>query len=145
MLVHYLSDAPFQLRACSCGVSSFFADGKVEVKSLTIALAFPNKHSLNQVSPSSGVQIAFAFSDTQKVFLHGTSILLLSFKSVSSRLCWGGIRFVLDPLPLQGSLLTSVLIYVAAVFDVLCAGGRSGERCVDHQAQTYCFSTFLDE
>lgn len=77
VLVHYLSDAPFQLRACSCGVSSFFADGKVEVKSLTIALAFPNKHSLNQVSPSSGVQIAFAFSDTQKVFLHGTSCCFL--------------------------------------------------------------------
>lgn len=58
LLVHYLSDVPFHLRACSCAVGSFFADERVEGKSLTITLAFPNKHS-----PSSEVQIVFAFSD----------------------------------------------------------------------------------
>lgn len=44
LLVHYLSDVPFHLRACSCAVGSFFTDGKVEVKSLKFALAFPSKH-----------------------------------------------------------------------------------------------------
>lgn len=44
LLMHYLCDVPFHLRARSCAVGSFFADGEVEGKSLTITLAFPNKH-----------------------------------------------------------------------------------------------------
>lgn len=44
LLMHYLSDVPLHLRACSYAVVGFFADGKVQMKSLKTAFAFPNKH-----------------------------------------------------------------------------------------------------
>lgn len=134
LLVNYPSDVPFHLRACSCAVGSFFADGKVEGKSVPITPAFPSRHI--QPKPS---QSQLWSSDCLCIFRYTGSIsswhlcpVLLSFNSVSSRLCCGGVRFVLDPLLLlQSSLLTSALIYVAAVCDscFMCRWEKWGEVC----------------